>query len=328
MTVSGAPVWAVVPAAAVLLALAWAAAVLDAVLDAGPSVPGPRRGPGRGYGLGRASAPGSGGRAWARPLAEATRLMRQGGRTTVAPDRLLWRVGTAGPLVAALLMAAVVPVGGTVVADLPVGIVWFNAVDVTLWAAVWLAGWGPNSVYPLVGGYRFVAQALGYELPLMFALTAPAVAAESLRVGEVVRAQQPLWFAVWMPVAFLVFLASVAAFSMWGPFASPVGRDAAGGVLAEAAGVDRLLVLAGRYALLAAGAGMAVALFLGGGAGPWLPGWAWSLLKTLAVLAVLVALRRLPLLHPERLALLGWLVALPAVLLQVLVVAVVVVWKG
>ncbi|MTE22100.1 NADH-quinone oxidoreductase subunit H [Streptomyces sp. TRM43335] len=306
--------WAVVPAAAVLLVMALAAAVLDAVFDT-------------------AAAGGGGtavhGRRWSRPLVEVARLMRQRGRTTVEPDRLLWRIGTAGPLVAALLMAAVVPVGGTVVADLPVGIVWFNAVDVTLWAAVWLAGWGPNSVYPLIGGYRFVAQALGYELPLMFALTAPAVAAGSLSVGEVVRAQQGLWFAVWMPVAFVVFLGAVAALGVWGPFSSPVGRDAAGGVLAEAAGVDRLLLLTGRYALLAAGSGMAVALFLGGGAGPWLPGWAWSLLKTLAVLAALVALRRrLPVLRPERIVRLGWLVALPAVLLQLLVVSAVVVAKG
>ncbi|CAL9571240.1 NADH-quinone oxidoreductase subunit H [Streptomyces sp. enrichment culture] len=316
MTVTGAPVWAVVPAAGVLLALALAAAVLDSVLDtAGIGADG--------------TAQAVRGRRWSRPLAEAARLMRQRGRTTVEPDRLLWRIGTAGPLVAALLMAAVVPVGGTVVADLPVGVVWFNAVDVTLWAALWLAGWGPNSVYPLVGGYRFVAQALGYELPLMFALTAPAVAAESLRVGEVVRAQQGLWFVVWMPVAFVVFLGAVAAFGAWGPFSSPVGRDAAGGVLAEAAGVDRLLLLAGRYALLAAGSGMAVALFLGGGAGPWLPGWLWSLLKTLAVLAVLVVLhRRLPVLRPERIVRIGWLVALPAVLLQVLVVSAVMVAKG
>ncbi|UGY95224.1 NADH-quinone oxidoreductase subunit H [Streptomyces gobiensis] len=299
--VTGAPAWAVFPAGAALLGTALVGAVLDGALD----------------------------RRWDRPLAEVVRLLRQRGRRTVAADQLLWRVGTAGPLVVALLMAVVVPVGGTVVADLPVGIVWFNAMDVVLWAVVWLAGWGPNSVHPLVGGYRFLAQALSYELPLMFALTAPAVAAQSLRVGEVAVAQRGLWYAVWMPVAFVVFVGSVAAFSMWGPFGYPVGRDAAGGVLAEAAGVDRLLLLAGRYALLAAGSGMAVALFLGGGAGPWLPGWAWTVVKTLVVLAALIVVRgRLPAVHPERLARIGWLVALPAVLAQVLVVSVVVVVRG
>ncbi|MCF6525649.1 complex I subunit 1 family protein [Streptomyces sp. JJ36] len=310
MTVTGAPLWAVVPALAALLAAALAGAVLDGVLAAGP---------------GGTTGPADG---WRRPLAEAARLLRQRRRATVARDGLLWWVATAGPLTVAALMAAVVPAGGVTVADLSVGIVWFNAADVLLWAVLWLAGWAPNSVHPLVGGYRFLAQALSYELPLMFALTAPAVAAGSLRVGTVVAEQQGLWFVVWMPVAFLVFLGSVAGFAAWGPFGAPLGRDAAGGVRAEAAGVDRLLLLTGRYALLAAGAGMSVALFLGGGAGPWLPGWLWSAVKTLTVLAVLVAVRRrLPVVHPERLVRLGWLVALPAVLGQVLVVAVVAVLK-
>lgn len=295
MRVADAPIWAVVPALGVLVGLAAAAAALDGVGSHGP-----------------------------RPLREFGLLLRQPGRVTPASDRLLWRVGTAGPFVVAALMAAVVPWGTVVVADLPVGVVWFNAMDVVLWAAVWLAGWGPNSVFSLVGGYRFLAQALAYELPLMFALTAPAVGAGSLRVADVVEAQQGLWYALWMPVAFVVFVASVAAFAMWGPFAAPLGADAAGGVLVETAGVDRLLLLAGRYALLAVGSAMAVALFLGGGAGPWLPAWLWMLCKTLAVLAALVAAGRLPVVHPERLVRRGWLVALPLVLLQVLVVSVVV----
>jgi len=132
-----------------------------------------------------------------------------------------------------------------------------------------------------------------------------------------------------MPVAFLVFCLGVTAFSVWGPFAPPAGTDLAGGVLTELSGVDRLLVLAGRYALLAAGSAFAVPLFLGGGAGPVLPGWAWVLVKTVLLLAVLVALRRrFPALRPDRFAEVGWLVLLPLVLLQVLVVAVLAVGRG
>jgi NADH-quinone oxidoreductase subunit H len=263
------------------------------------------------------------------PLAEAARLLRQRRRTTVAADLPLWRTGGAGLLVAALLMVVVVPLGPWVLADLPVGVVWFNAMDVTVWAFVWLAGWGPNAAHALVGGYRFLAQALAYELPLMFALTAPAVAAGSVRVADVAAAQQGLWFAVWMPVAFGVYCVGVVGFSVWGPLAAAAGADIAGGVLAEASGVDRLLLLAGRYALLAAGAAFAVPLFLGGGAGPLLPGWLWTLVKAAALLATLVALRRrLPTVRPDRFLEVGWLVLLPAVLLQLLVVSVVVVARG
>lgn len=310
MTVSAAPAWTVVLVAALVAAGATAAAVLDALLDpAGRAAPvGLRAG---------------------RPVWESARLMRQRRRTTSLPDALLWRAGTALPLLVALLMAVVVPVGSAVAADLSVGLVWFNAMDVLLWAAFWLAGWGPNSVYGLVGGYRFLAQALAYELPLMFALTAPAVAASSLRVGDVVAAQQHGWFVLQMPVAAVVFLGSVAGFSVWGPFSYPNGPDIAGGVVAETSGADRLLLLVGRYALLAAGSAMAVALFLGGGAGPFLPGWMWSLVKTGLVLAMLVWWRRRqPVWRADEVMRAAWLVVLPLTLLQVLFVSVLAVRGG
>lgn len=259
------------------------------------------------------------------PLRETARLLHQRRRTTIAADMLLWRVGGAGLLVVAFTKAAVIPFGGWTVADLSVGIVWFNALDVLVWALVWLVGWGANSAYALVGGYRFLAQALSYELPLMFALTAPAVAARSLRASDVVAAQDELWFVVWMPVAFVVFCAAVLGFSVWGPFASPAGGDISGGVLAELSGVDRLLVLAARYALLAVGAAFGVALFLGGGSGPLVPGWVWTLLKTLLLLAVFIAVRRkLAVIRPDRLAEAAWMIALPAVLVQVLIVCLIV----
>ncbi|WP_299168251.1 complex I subunit 1 family protein [uncultured Arthrobacter sp.] len=259
-----------------------------------------------------------------KPIWETARLLRQRRRVLVASDPLLWRVGGAGLLVVALLMVVVVPFGRWTVADLSVGVAWFNAMDVMVWALVWLTGWGANSAHGLVGGHRFLAQALSYELPLMFALTAPAVAAGSLRVSDVVVAQQGLWFAVWMPVAFLVFCASVLAFSVWGPFSPAAGGDIAGGVLTELSSVDRFLVLAGRYALLAAGAAFAVPMFLGGGSGPFGPEWVWTFLKTAVLLAAFIYIRRLlPAVRPDRLVEAAWVIGLPVVLLQVLFVSLV-----
>lgn len=303
------PAWA--PAAAgVLLAVAAAAAVLDGALAA--------RSQGRDWPAGLGT-----------PWVETARLLRQRRRTVVAADVPLWRAGGAGLLVVAMLMVVVVPLGAWTVGDLPVGVAWFNAMDVLVWAAVWLAGWAANSAHSLVAGYRFLAQALSYELPLMFALVAPAVGAGSLRVGDVVAAQHGLWFVVWMPVAFLVFCVAVVAFSVWGPFGAAADVSGAGGVLAELSGVDRWLVLAGRWALLAAGSAFAVTLFLGGGLGPVLPAWLWVLVKTLALLAVFVLLRRrLPTVRPERLVEVAWLVVLPLVLAQLLVVSVVVVARS
>ncbi|GAA1451088.1 NADH-quinone oxidoreductase subunit NuoH [Mycobacterium cookii] len=302
-----APGWAIA-ALAMLGVLAVAAAMLDGAL---------------------AARAGGGASGVTRPFGEAARLMRQRRRTTVEADRLLWRMGGAGLLVVAALMVTVVPLGEWTIFDLDVGVMWFNAMDVMVWALVWLTGWGANSAHSLVGGYRFLAHGLGYELPLMFALVAPAIAAESLNVGKVAAAQDGLWFVVWMPVAFVVYLLGVAAFSVWGPFAPALGADIAGGARAELSGVDRLVFEAGRYALLAAGAAFAVPMFLGGGAGPLLPDWAWVPVKTVALLAVLVWLRRrLPAFRPDKFMEVGWMLLLPAVLLQDLVVAVIAVWRS
>ncbi|GAA2018382.1 NADH-quinone oxidoreductase subunit H [Pseudokineococcus marinus] len=263
------------------------------------------------------------------PLVETARLLRQRRRTTVAADTLLRHVAVGGFVVAPLLMVAVVPLGEWVLADASVGVVWFNAVDVLVWVLVWLAGWGPNAAWSLTGGYRFLAQAMAYELPLMFALTAPAVAAGSLRVGDVAAAQPGLPHVVWMPVAFVVYCTGVLAFSVRGPLSPAGGAAISGGVLAELSGVDRLLVLAGRAGLLVAGAAFAVPLFLGGGSGPLLPGWLWVLVKTALLAAALVVVRRrLPDVRPERFLALGWTVLLPAALLQLLVVSVVVVVRS
>lgn len=259
------------------------------------------------------------------PASEAARLLRQDRRTLLAADTPLWRVAGAGLVLVPLLMAAVVPLGPPAVLDSPIGIVWFNAADVTVWALVWLLGWGANSTYALVGAFRFLASALAYELPLMFALTAPAVAAGSLRVGDVVAAQQGLWYVVWMPVAFLLTLLGVVGFSAWGPLSPAAAPDLAGGVLVELSGPDRLLASAGRYLLLVAGSAFSAALFLGGTQGPLLPGWLWMTLKTLVVVAALVAVRgRLALLRPDRFLEIGWLVLLPLALVQLLVVSLVV----
>jgi len=259
------------------------------------------------------------------PARETARLLVGQRRRTVAADRVLGGAGAGLLPVAALLAAAVVPLGVRPVADLSVGVVWFNAMEVLAWAAVWTVGWGANSALSLIGGYRFIAQGLAYELPHMFAIITAALGAESLQITTIVEAQRGLWFVVLMPVAFGVYLLSAAAMAFWGPFDAPVGRNLAGGAAAELSGVNRLVFAGGRWLLLVAAAAMAVPLFLGGGAGPLLPAWAWVAVKTAGVLALLVWLRhRLPTVRMDRFVEFSWIVLIPLTIAQALVVALVV----
>ncbi|MEY9212151.1 NADH-quinone oxidoreductase subunit H [Thermobifida halotolerans] len=298
------PVWGAVAAPLLLAVLAYGAAALAALLRAHAAGAAPTAG---------LAAPGR----------EAARLLVGQRRSVPGADTLLRQSGVALVPVAATMAVLVVPLGGRVVGDLSVGVVWFNAMEVLIWAAVWLAGWGADSVWGLLGAYRFLALGLAYELPHMFALITAAVGAGSLRVGDIVAAQQDVWFAAVMPVAFAVYLLSALAMAFWGPLDQAVGRDVAGGVAAELSGVDALVLRTGRYLMLAAASAMAVPLFLGGGAGPLLPDWLWSLLKTAAVLAVLVWLaHRLPTVRVDRFVEVGWVVLLPVTLLQALAVSV------
>lgn len=300
--------WSVLVLPALLGVGALAAVVFDAALDA--------RATGRAVSVSAAVIA---------PLRAVVRLLITQRRTTTAAETVLWRTGVVLIPVIALLAGLVVPLGGVAVADLAVGVVWFNAMEILAWAAVWMAGWGPNAVLSLVGGYRFVAQGLAYELPHMFALITAATAAGTLRVGGIVEAQSGLWFVVWMPVAFVAYLLSAMAMAFWGPFDAPLGRDLAGGAAGELSGVDRLVFFGGRWLLLVVAVAMSVPLFLGGGGGPWLPGWAWTALKTAVVLGVVVWLgRRFPTVRMERFAELAWAVLIPLTILQTLVVALVV----
>lgn len=268
-------------------------------------------------------------RALAVPVLESARLLTQPRRSTTTPDRLLWRLGVVGGLVVVVMADVVLPLGTWSLADLDMGVVWWTAFMALLWVTVFVTGWASDAPFALAGGYRFVAQALAYEMPLAIAVITASLAAGSLRVGQVVAAQADRWFVVEMPAAFVVYLVCALAVSFSGPFGTPVARDLAGGVLGELSGVDRLVFQAGRLAALGSAAAFAVPLFLGGGAGPLLPAAVWTVLKTLAVLALLVAVgRRLPLLRGERFTELGWVLLLPLALLQLLATCVLVLRTG
>ena len=302
--------WGLVPAVVMVAAVAVGLGVLFATVD---------------------SVVAAGGRARAavEPVRSVVRSLVEQRRSTLAPDRLLWRVGIVAVPVLAVLSVAVVPIGGRTLLSTSADLVWFNAMEALLWAAVWLVGWGPNAVHALVGGYRFLAQGLAYELPLMFALITAGLGAGSLRLTDIVAAQDGMWFVVTMPVAFVVFLLSAAAFAFWGPFAAPAGADIGGGVLSELSGVERLLVEAGRVVFLGATAAMAAALFLGGGSGPWLPDAAWHLVKTVLVVVALVLVGRgTPVLRSDRFVEVAWMVLVPATLAQALVVALILLAGG
>ncbi|MDP8970745.1 MAG: NADH-quinone oxidoreductase subunit H [Actinomycetota bacterium] len=252
-------------------------------------------------------------------------LLHQRRVATERPDAPAWALAPAAYLALAAVAVTVVPLSETfVVADFGAGIVLWGAVEALAIIAIFLHGWAPNSAFPLIGGYRFVALGLSYELLSMFVLIAVALPAESLQLSEVVEAQRGLWNVVRHPPGLPLFLVVSLGVTFWGPLNVSDAADLAGGTTAETSGVHRLLWQVARGAMLSVFAAMGATAFLGGWLGPWLPGPVWLGLKTLALLAILVVVGHLVgRFTPERLVMLLWTVLLPLAFLDLAIAGVV-----
>ena len=253
------------------------------------------------------------------PIFEGARLAVGYRTRTERPDRVTWALASALLGAVAATGLATVPLSGSLaVADVPGGIVLFGAAIAMVMVAVFLQGWSANSVFPLIGGYRFVALALSFEMPLALVLIAAALPAESLQVGEIVRSQAELWNVVRQPLGLPIYMVAVLGASFWGPLAFPDAPDLAGGTTAEVSGPALLVWTVARYSLLVALCAMGASVFLGGWLGPVLPGPLWLALKTgtlvggVLVVGHLVARVRL-----EDFVVVAWTVLIPLALLDV-----------
>lgn len=248
-----------------------------------------------------------------RPVAELRWLLGQQTVRTERPDSITWLVAPAAYLGLAAVALSVVPVAeGVVVADVRTGIVVFGSAEALAIVAVFLHGWSPNSPFPLVAGYRFVAAALSYELLSMFVLIAAAIPAESLSIGAIVESQSGLWNVVRQPLGLPLWLIVSLGVTFRGPLGVVDSADLAAGGATESSGVQRLVWSVGRSAMLAVFAIAGAAVFLGGWHGPVLPGVVWMAVKSLALVGLLVWIEAtVTRVSVERFVRLAWTVLLP-----------------
>ncbi len=282
--------WAALSIVVTLVAGSWFVAWLDALAPAHP-----------------------GGRGPLAPLrAAAARLVRQR-VITEAPDELLWRLAPVTYLALAAIGLSVVPLtsAGPLI-ETPVGIVVWGSCEALTIVAVFLHGWSPNSPFPLIGAYRYAAIGLPVMLPSMFVLIAAALPAESLSITRIVASQADLWNIVRQPLGLPLFLLVGLTLTLRGPFDYADGVDLGGGTSAEDSGAGAALWQLARLAMLVSFSAVAAAVFLGGPAGPWLPGLVWMWLKTAGVAALTVALgHAVARTTPSRMLTLLWVGALP-----------------
>lgn len=227
-------------------------------------------------------------------------------------------------LLSAVLALATVPwAPGFRGLDLDAGAILFSACLAYVTPAVFMAGWGAGRPLQVIGGFRFIALMLAFEMPLVMAVTAVGAPAESLRPSAIVEVQHAVPLALSQPLAFALWVPAVMAVCFVPPFDLPqAGGELGGGVFSSYTGLHAGVVALAQRVLLLAVAGMTAALFLGGWQGPLLPPALWMVAKTVGVAAAMLWLgRRVPRVRIEQLLPFAWRVAIPLAILAI-------VWSG
>ncbi len=201
--------------------------------------------------------------------------------------------------VPALVGSAVIPFGDSIhlfgrdiplrVADLNVGILFIFAMSAMGVYGIALAGWSSNNKYSLMGGLRSSAQLISYELAMGLSVVGVLMAAGSLRLSEVVLAQDRfLHWNVWsQPLGALVFIVAAFAETNRLPFDLPeCESELVAGYHTEYSSMKFAMFFMAEYANMVTASALMVTLFFGG----WqVPGISSLSLPPLAVSLVQVA---------------------------------------
>jgi len=196
----------------------------------------------------------------------------------------------------AILGFAVIPMGnGIHLADPETGLVFVFAVASIASLGLLMGGYASNNKYSLLGGLRAVAQNIAYEIPLVVTAASVVLFTESLQMSEIVAAQGvelatiagiriPAWFAFVNPFAFVLFMVANLAEVGRNPFDTPEApTEIVGGYQTEYSSVYFVLFYLGEFVHIFLGGAIIATLFLGGPAGPFLPGFVWFTIKIWAV---------------------------------------------
>jgi NADH-quinone oxidoreductase subunit H len=246
-------------------------------------------------------------------------------------DRPVFVIAPAVILLSTMMSLAVVPFApGVAVADLNVGLLFFLAMSSMAVYSVALAGWSSNNKYALLGSLRAVGQMVSYEVFMGMSLMGVVALAGSFRLGDIVRAQENLWFCVPQFLGLAVFFVAGLAETRRIPFDLPEAEnELVAGYHSEYSGMKFAMFFLGEYVGITMISALTTTLFFGGYLGPWLPPIAWFLIKTWIFVALFILIRAsLPRVRYDQLMSLGWKIMLPLTLANLLVTGAIVLARG
>jgi len=275
------------------------------------------------------------------PIADAFKLIFKEELMPSQVDKVIFNLAPILTAVPAWIILAVVPFGGTIhlfgrdislslASNLDTGILYISAIASISVYGIVLAGWSSNNKYAMMGGMRSSAQMISYELTLGLSWVGPILLASSMNIGKIVEAQAPMWFVVYQPLGFILFLIATLAEINRSPFDMPEAeQELTAGYHTEYSGMKFALFMLTEYTKMIVISAIATSLFLGGYLGPFVTQFPWlgpiyMFIKILFLLFIIIWIRAtLPRFRYDRLMAFGWKILFPLSLANVLLTAVI-----
>ncbi|HLE18176.1 MAG TPA: NADH-quinone oxidoreductase subunit NuoH, partial [Syntrophales bacterium] len=267
------------------------------------------------------------------PIADGIKSFVKEDIIPINADKPVYVIAPIISFVTALSMFAVIPFGGSVtlfgreiklvIADVDIGILYIFAMGTLGEYGIVLGGWSSSNKYGILGALRAAAQMISYEVALGLIVIGTIILAGSLRLTEIVEAQRNVWFIVYQPFAFLLYIVAALAEINRTPFDMPESEsELACGFNIEYSSMKFALFMIAEYAHLVTVAALTVTLFLGGWLGPVLPGPVWFLIKTFLMVFFFIWVRgTYPRMRYDHIMKFGWKFLFPAALANVVATA-------
>ncbi len=279
-------------------------------------------------------------------LADGVKLALKEDIIPKAADKVVFVIAPVLSVVPAFVAFSVIPFGPPVripftdittplqLTDMPVAVLFVLAVSSMGIYGIVLGGWSSGSTYSLLGGLRSSAQMISYEVAMGLALVAVFLYAGSMSTSEIVRAQEPVWYAFILLPSFVIYVISMVGETNRAPFDLPEAEgELVGGFHTEYSSLKFALFFLAEYINMATVSALATTLFLGGWRAPWpislIDGanegywpFLWFMGKVLGFIFFFIWLRgSLPRLRYDQFMALGWKWLIPISLGWILAVA-------
>ncbi|MGA9116102.1 MAG: NADH-quinone oxidoreductase subunit NuoH [Bacteroidota bacterium] len=272
---------------------------------------------------------------WAQTIADILKLIQKEDIVPSAADRVLFVLAPFVVFTGSYAAFAAIPFSAAYIgSEIHIGLFYVLSISSLAVVGLLMAGWASNNKWSLLGAMRSVAQIVSYEIPVALSLLAVVMAAGSLDLQEINRAQSGMFwnwyvfrhFPLLLLACILYFVASLAEVNRT-PFDIPEAEsELVAGYHTEYSGMKFALFFLAEYANMFAVSAVAATVFFGGWNSPLGdvlsgPFWGafWFLLKGMSFVFLQIWLRwTLPRLRVDQLMHIGWKVLIPLSFLVVL----------